>query len=77
MLKCVITLYDESQKAITDSPTEKKITWSYIKTTLAHIIQKVIDAKFVDPKMPSNEIKSHYDVIVKEIEEAFLSITDA
>ena len=77
MLKCVITLYDESQKSITDSPVEKKITWAYIKTTLAHIIQKVVDAKFLDPKTPHNEIKIHYDFIVKEIEEAFLSITDA
>lgn len=47
MLKCVITLYDESQRAIADSPTDKKITWAYIKTTLSPIIQKVIDAKFL------------------------------
>lgn len=47
MLKCIITLYEESQKAIADSPAEKKITWAYIKTTLANVIQKVVDAKFV------------------------------
>ena len=47
MLKCVITLYEESQRAIADSPAEKRITWSYIKTTLSHLIQKVIDCKFL------------------------------
>ena len=47
MLKCVVTLYEESQKAIADSPVEKRITWSYIKTTLAPLIQKVIDTKFL------------------------------
>lgn len=47
MLKCVITLYEESQKAISDSPAEKRITWTYIKTTLAHLIQKVVDCKFL------------------------------
>lgn len=47
MLKCIITLYEESQKAISDSPPEKRITWSYIKTTLAHILEKVKGTKFV------------------------------
>jgi hypothetical protein len=30
----------------------------------------------VDPKMPSGEIKAYYDVIVKEIEDAFSAIID-
>jgi V-type H+-transporting ATPase subunit A len=77
MLKCIITVYEESQRAIADSPPDKRITWAYIKTTLAHVIQKVVDAKFVDPKMPAAQIKAHYDVIVKEIEDAFQSLTDA
>ena len=47
MLKCVITLYEESQRAISDSPAEKRITWNYIKTTLSVLIQKVIDCKFL------------------------------
>jgi hypothetical protein len=47
MLKCIVTLYEESQKAIADSPPEKRITWSYIRTTLAPLIQKVQEAKFL------------------------------
>ena len=47
MLKCIITLYEESQKAIADSPVEKRITWSYIKTTLADVLEKVKETKFV------------------------------
>jgi hypothetical protein len=30
-----------------------------------------------DPKMPAEEMKSHYDAIVKEIEEGFAALTDA
>ncbi len=77
MLKCIITLYEHSQKAIADSPMDKRITWGYIKTTLSHLIQKVQETKFLDPKLPKNEIKAAYDLIVKEIEEAFQSLTDA
>jgi V-type H+-transporting ATPase subunit A len=77
MLKCIITFYEESQKAIADSPPEKRITWSYIKTTLAHLIQKVQETKFLDPKLPKAEIKAAYDVIVKEIEDGFQALTDA
>jgi len=120
MLKCIITLYEEAQKAIADSPPEKRVTWAYIKTTLAHILEKVRtfdlfcvccgdavedstfsppdclvltvstrasasheshhqqvkDTKFVDPKKPAAELRAHYDVIVKEIEEAFAAIVD-
>ena len=47
MLKCIITLYEESQRAISDSPVEKRITWNYIKTTLAHVLEKVKETKFV------------------------------
>lgn len=77
MLKCIITLYEEAQKAIADSPPEKRITWSYIKATLPHIIQKVQETKFVDPKAPAKDIKDGYDRLVKEIQEAFQAITDA
>jgi V-type H+-transporting ATPase subunit A len=77
MLKCIITLYENAQKVIADSPVEKRITWSYIKTTLASTIQKVQETKFVEPKLPKKEIKEHYDRIVKEIDDAFQAITDA
>ena len=76
MLKCMITFYELSQAAIADSPAEKKITWAYIKTTLSSILQKVVDTKFVDPKMPTAQIKEFYDGIVKEIEEGFASLGD-
>jgi hypothetical protein len=54
MLKCVITLYEESQRAIADSPADKRITWTYIKTTLGHLIQKVVDCKFLVRRMRSS-----------------------
>lgn len=77
MLKCIITLYEESQKVIADSPMEKRVTWAYIRNTLAHLIQKAVDGKFLDPKMPPDQIKAHYDNIVREIEEGFQAVLDA
>jgi len=47
MLKCIITFYDNCQRAIAESPAEKKVTWAYIKTTMGAVMQKVIDAKFL------------------------------
>jgi V-type H+-transporting ATPase subunit A len=76
MLKCIITLYEESQKAIADSPADKRITWGYLKTTLAPLIQKVVDGKFLDPKLPAQQIKEHYDGVVREIEEGFQAVLD-
>lgn len=76
MLKCIITMYENSQKIIAESPPEKKITWAYIKTTLAHVIEKVKATKFEDPKTPSDVLKAHYDQVAKEIEDSFLTILD-
>jgi len=77
MLKCIITLYEQAQKAISDSPHEKRITWAYIKASLAPMIQKVQETKFVDPKAPKQQIKETYDRLVKEIEDAFTNLTEA
>ena len=76
MLKCIITFYDHCQRAIAESPAEKKVTWAYIKTTMAGVMQKVIDAKFLTPKTPTNEVKAFYDNICREIEEGFQAIGD-
>lgn len=76
MLKVIITLYEEAQKAIADSPAEKKVTWSYIKTTLASVIQKVQEGKFLEPKLPASAIKAHYDTVSQEVEAAFQTLLD-
>lgn len=76
MLKTIITFYENAQKAIADSPAEKKLTWATIRTTMASLLQKVIDGKFVDPKKSDSEMKEIYSQITKEIEDGFQSIHD-
>jgi V-type H+-transporting ATPase subunit A len=77
MLKCIITMYEQSQRVISESSSEKKITWAYIKATLAHVIEKVKACKFEDPKEDGAVLKAHYDKVAKEIEDAFLVIADS
>jgi hypothetical protein len=43
---------------------------------MSGVMQKVIDAKFLDPKTPFEKMREHYDNICKEIEEGFQSIGD-
>ncbi len=74
MLKCIITLYDNSQRALTSSSGDKKISWAYIKTTLAEPLQKVIDGKFLPPTTSLQEIKEHYDAICKDVIDAFAAL---
>jgi V-type H+-transporting ATPase subunit A len=76
MLKSIITFYDNCQRAIAESPAEKKVTWAYLKTTMGGVMQKVIDAKFLNPKTPVDEIRSFYDALCREIEEGFQAIGD-
>jgi V-type H+-transporting ATPase subunit A len=76
MLKSIITFYDHCQRAIAESPAEKKVTWAYLKTTMGGVMQKVIDAKFLDPKTPTDEVRVYYDNLCREIEEGFQAIGD-
>ena len=76
MLKCIITLYEQSQRLIADSPADKRITWAYIKTSLGSCIDKCKEAKFQDPKKPAAALKAHYDAVAKEIEDAFVAFSD-
>lgn len=76
MLNLIVTLYDLCQKAIADSPADAKLTYAHIKTALAPSIQKVIDAKYVDPKASPEEIGKKYSLIVDELNREFQTLCD-
>jgi len=76
MLAVIITFYDLCQKAIADSPADAKLTYAHIKTSLAPIIQKVIDSKYVDPKSATADIAREYAGIVDEMKREFQSLQD-
>merc|ERR1712165_366259 len=67
MLSAIIQFYDLCQKAIADSPSDAKITFAHIKTALGPVIQKVIDAKYVDPKTPLDEVNRFYNELSDEM----------
>jgi len=76
MLSVIITFYDLCQKAIADSPADAKLTYAHIKTSLAPIIQKVIDSKYVDPKSATADITRGYADIVDQMKLEFQNLQD-
>merc|ERR1712051_385914 len=76
MLNLIVTLYDLCQKSIADSPADAKLTYAHIKTALGPSIQKVIDAKYVDPKAPTEDIRKGYSEIVDELNREFQTLCD-
>jgi len=76
MLKCIITLYDCSLRAIKDSVGEKRLTWGVIKTSLRQTIQKVREAKFVMYDMDRLAMANIYRELIEEIEYEFAKIGD-
>ena len=75
MLKCVITLYEEIVKALRDGG-DRKMTYAHVRAAMQDTFQKVIDAKFVDPKMPGGELAQHYGKLAEEIKRDFESGLD-
>ena len=76
MLSVIVTFYDLCQKSIADSPADAKLTYAHIKTTLAPVIQKVIDSKYVDPKSNSADIAKVYLDLAEEMKREFMNLTD-
>jgi V-type H+-transporting ATPase subunit A len=76
MLKVIITFYDLCQKSIADSPADSKLTYAHIKTALSGVLQKVVDTKYVDPKMPEALITAEYNRVVEDIKREFQTLTD-
>jgi len=88
MLRTMVTFYNECQRVIQDSSAEAKVTWAQIKAAMGTpkrepdvkgtaVIMKVINGKFVEPKMAPAEIKAYFDGITEEIILAFQQFTDA
>jgi len=76
MLACIITFYELAQKTIADSPADAKITWAIIKNALQPTLQRVIETKFVDPKLPEAEITRSYRDIEEEVVREFATLVD-
>lgn len=76
MLRAIVAFYNNSQRAIADSPADAKVTWAVIRETLKPVLQKVVDSKFVLPKTPLAEMNAHYNKLTEEVEQAFQSLSD-
>jgi len=76
MLSVIITFHDLCQKSIADSPADAKLTYAHINTSLAPVIQKVMNSKYVDPKSPTAEITRGYHDIVDDMKREFQNLQD-
>jgi len=76
MLSAIITFYDLCQKAIADSPADAKLTYAHIKTALNPVIQKVVDAKYIDPKSSLSEMTKFYSDLNEDLHREFQTLCD-
>lgn len=47
MMKCIVKFYDLAQKAIKESPSDKKLSWDVVKSQLADSIHEMVQMKFL------------------------------
>merc|ERR1719491_1529277 len=76
MLSLIINFYDLCQKSIADSPADAKLTYAHIKTALSGMIQKIVDAKYIDPKTTATEGQRFYHDLNEELTMSFQSLVD-
>jgi len=76
MLSLIINFYDLCQKSIADSPADAKLTYAHIKTALSGMIQKIVDAKYIDPKTTATEGQRFYHDLNEELTMEFQKLCD-
>ena len=76
IMKAIVRFHDASQKAISESPADAKITWAQIYTTLRPLIIRITELKFIPYKTDPKELNAMVDKLISEIEQAFDSLKD-
>lgn len=71
MMKCVTKFYDTAKKAILESPSDHKISWSIINNLMKGQMYKLTQMKFEEPKLPEKEMRKKFDDLCNEIETKF------
>merc|ERR1712113_434553 len=78
MLRCIIGFFDAAQSAIArSSGKDNRVTWKELRTAIqgdGKPMQTVTELKFLDPKMPRQEMEEHFKKFMKELEEDFAII---
>merc|ERR1711966_122109 len=75
MLRNIVLFYDEAQRAIESSTSERKITWNMIKSQLGQLIYKVTSMKFQDCKVEGEDaVRAHYKALSEEIVSSFANL---
>lgn len=71
MMKCIILFYDKSMKAIQESSSDAKITWSLIATQLKKEFYELSQLKFELPKQPREELEGKFTELKNDIDRKF------
>eukprot|EP01038_Epipyxis_sp_PR26KG_P008252 gene8252-11167_t len=72
MLKCT-KIYEQFE--MLNSPLHNSnLKWYNVKESIKPILQKVSEGKFLDPHLQFDQIKSHFDLLTKEIEDRFYDL---
>ncbi|OWF55216.1 V-type proton ATPase catalytic subunit A [Mizuhopecten yessoensis] len=78
MLRNIMAFYDMARHAVeTTAQSENKITWGIIREQLNDVLYKLSSMKFKDPvKDGEKKIKSDYDDLHEEMQQAFRNLED-
>uniref|UniRef100_A0A7S2RTS0 H(+)-transporting two-sector ATPase n=1 Tax=Mucochytrium quahogii TaxID=96639 RepID=A0A7S2RTS0_9STRA len=71
IMRAIVRFYEMAQKAIDESPAEKKVTWSLIRNTVGNEIIAITELKFKDPKIAPKEMEDAVDKILASMDAKF------
>lgn len=71
MMKCIVSMYNTSIKAISETEkSENKVTWGVINTTCKNLIIELSRMKFQDPVHGEQTLRKYFNELNENIKDS-------
>ena len=75
MMRCIVTFFELSLKAIEESPIDARITWALIYNVLKDEYNQLSVLKMIKPNVPKEELEKKFSALIASMEKKFRTLS--
>lgn len=76
LARAICGMYNSIQQLIAESPSDNKITFAQVKTSIKPLIVRITELKFLSPELTEPEVNKVVDKLLEEIDQALENLKD-
>lgn len=75
MMRCIVTFFELSLKAIEESPSDARVTWALIYNLLRDEYNKLSVLKMEKPGQNKEELEAKFAKLINDMEKKFRTLS--